>query len=390
MGIFRSVYRLLGSVQLTVLLLLFSLLLIFFGTLDQVHIGIREAQKQYFESLFVAWFYPSDWPGGHVLKNVFLPLLGGYLLGSLLIVNLVLGFFRYFRASVKKIGIMFIHGGLMLLIISGFLTSYFQQESQMWISTGGVANYSQSTFENEFVIIDQTDASKDRVVSVPVDELTEGRVIRLPGFGLVVKVDRFFENAVISRRREGSLSNLANRGAGLNIEANAVPRTAKPDEVNTVSAYVTLLDDEQREIGRWLVSNLFDERFPVQQFSSNGRQYEIGIRFKRYYYPFALELMEFRFDRYPGTQIPKNFSSLVKILDPEKGDARQALIYMNHPLRYEGLTFFQASFSPKEDATMLQVVKNESWVLPYIAVFVVGVGLLVHFTVSLVLFLRKR
>ena len=59
----------------------------------------------------------------------------------------------------------------------------------------------------------------------------------------------------------------------------------------------------------------------------------------------------------------------------EKGTDQQALIYMNHPLRYDGLTFYQASFMPDETATILQVVRNPGWLLPYLSVLMMGVGM---------------
>ncbi|MBT3569324.1 MAG: hypothetical protein HN494_10805, partial [Opitutae bacterium] len=52
------------SLRLTVTLLAFSLALVFFGTLDQVNIGINKAQQDYFESFFVTWKYPEEWPLG--------------------------------------------------------------------------------------------------------------------------------------------------------------------------------------------------------------------------------------------------------------------------------------------------------------------------------------
>ncbi|MFP6886009.1 MAG: hypothetical protein VB997_00550, partial [Opitutales bacterium] len=52
------------SLRLTVTLLSFSLALVFFGTLDQVNIGINKAQEKYFESFFAVWEYPEEWPMG--------------------------------------------------------------------------------------------------------------------------------------------------------------------------------------------------------------------------------------------------------------------------------------------------------------------------------------
>ena len=67
---------------------------------------------------------------------------------------------------------------------------------------------------------------------------------------------------------------------------------------------------------------------------------------------------------------------------------------MNNPLRYGGLTFFQHQMGRDDiDAnrgtSVLQVVKNPSWLAPYLGTIVVGLGLLVQFLIHLVGFLRK-
>ena len=64
---------------------------------------------------------------------------------------------------------------------------------------------------------------------------------------------------------------------------------------------------------------------------------------------------------------------------------------MNNPLRYAGLTFYQASFEPGNDkVTILQVVRNPSWLLPYIACSLMTFGLLLQFGIHLVGFVQKR
>ena len=63
---------------------------------------------------------------------------------------------------------------------------------------------------------------------------------------------------------------------------------------------------------------------------------------------------------------------------------------MNHPLRYAGLTFYQASYKPDGSGTVLQVVCNPGWLLPYVACLLVGGGMVLHFVQSLVAFLRRR
>ena len=78
----------------------------------------------------------------------------------------------------------------------------------------------------------------------------------------------------------------------------------------------------------------------------------------------------------------------------KRGEKREVDIYMNNPLRYSGLTFFQHQMGRDDiDAnrgtSVLQVVKNPSWLAPYFGTIVVGLGLLVQFLIHLVGFLRK-
>jgi hypothetical protein len=78
------------------------------------------------------------------------------------------------------------------------------------------------------------------------------------------------------------------------------------------------------------------------------------------------------------------------LLGKEEGDNREALIYMNHPLRYDGRTYFQMSFAENDTVSILQVVKNPGWLLPYISCLLLALGLMVQFGIHLGGFLRKR
>jgi hypothetical protein len=62
---------------------------------------------------------------------------------------------------------------------------------------------------------------------------------------------------------------------------------------------------------------------------------------------------------------------------------------MNNPLRYGGQTYFQAGFLEKDAGTILQVVRNPAWLTPYFACIVVGLGLLVQFSMHFFGFLKK-
>jgi hypothetical protein len=59
-------------------------------------------------------------------------------------------------------------------------------------------------------------------------------------------------------------------------------------------------------------------------------------------------------------------------------------------LRYAGETFYQASFDPDNQGTILQVVHNPSWLTPYLSCILVGVGLIVQFATHLLGFTFMR
>ena len=380
-----------ASVRLTVALLSLSIVLIFFGTLDQVEYGIWHTQKLYFESFLVIWKYPQSWPSYSYLGWIHIPMLGGYAVGGLLLANLLAAFFSRFKFSVTKLGINAIHLGLILLLISEILTDFLSVESQMTITEGERSNYSQTVRENELVIIDRSGASQDLVHSISASKLKPGANISIPKSDLEITVIAFYKNSVLGLGTDKQVQRLATRGAGekMNILATPAPIDYAEDAINTTTAYIEVQHNKQA-LGTWLVSNVIDERFPSQRFQAGGKDLEIAMRYKRHYYPFEIELLDFSHEKYPGTDIPFNYSSKVIAHHQEAGTDQQALIYMNHPLRYNGLTFYQASFMPDETATILQVVRNPGWLLPYLSVLMMGAGMSFQFGLHFTKFLKKR
>ena len=123
---------------------------------------------------------------------------------------------------------------------------------------------------------------------------------------------------------------------------------------------------------------------------AGDRSFEIALRFTRYYYPFEVELIDFKHEKYPGTEVPFNFSSEVKVTHQDSTKNQKALIYMNHPLRYEGLTFFQASFANQDKTSIFQVVRNPGWLLPYLSVLLMGLGMCAQFGMHFFKFIGKQ
>lgn len=362
-----------GSLELAVTLMALMLLLILFGTLDQVHLGTWAAQKKYFSSWFIA--YETD-------AGLRFPVFpGGYLIGGLWLVNLVAAHYARFVWSKKRIGISVIHAGLFLLLLGQGLTQMSSVESQMAIDEGSAKNYSEDFRDAELAVVDASDPATDLVHAVPASLLSREGAVAPAGLPFSIAVRRFFPNAVL-RRGGGSL---ATRGAGTGLSIEEAAPVSSDDEMNNVSALIELRTSTET-LGTWLVSTGLGA---PQSVVVEGREYRLALRPRRYYYPFSLHLKDFTHDLYPGTDIPKNFSSLVRLTDPETGEDRDALIYMNHPLRYRGLTFYQASFGKGDTLSVLQVVRNPVWVAPYVACVLVSLGLAIQFLTHLAGFKRK-
>lgn len=377
----KSPLRVLSSLRLTVACLGLGMLIVFLGTLAQVRLGIHAVQAHYFQSLVIFWS-----PPGAGWKIPILP--GGYLLGAVLLVNLIAAHAVRFQFTKKKIGIILLHLGVILLLIGQLLTGLFARETQMRIDEGQTAGYSEASREVELAVIDRSDPNFDQVVAIPEAALARGGTIQNPTLPFTLKIRQYMPNTQLAMRSQfpQGRPSLATVGFGPKIVAEEAPRTVKDDERDLSSAYVEL-DGPQGSLGTWLVSNALPEAQPV---TLNGRTYELVMRQRRFYKQFALTLLDFAHDRYAGTDIPKNFSSRVRLVDLDRNENREVLISMNDPLRHRGFTFYQSGFDNNDQTTILQVVKNPAMLLPYIACGLVAAGLLVQFSMHLLGFIRKR
>jgi len=185
------------------------------------------------------------------------------------------------------------------------------------------------------------------------------------------------------------LPNLATAGAGEDVGLKHQPISTGTDEdtVDYPAGYVTLKKDGQ-PLGTFMVSAMW--RAAIDEVTVDGKTYKIALRFKREYKPYKFELIEATHETFTGTNIPKNFASKIRLIDPERGEDREVLIYMNHPLRHRGETFYQYQMAAGEGRTVLQVVRNPAWGGPYISCIMVAVGMTMHFGITLTRFLKKQ
>lgn len=379
MGFLRRLFDVFSSLKLTIITLSLTIVLVFVGTLAQVDSGIHLVQQQYFQSLFLWW--PSE--------GFRIPIFpGGHLLGAILLVNLIAAHARRFRWTWKKFGIHLTHAGLILLLAGGLFTDLFSVESFLRLSPGQTRNFSESSREIEMAVIDTSDPELDQVTAIPGERLRREGTIAHDSLPFRIAIRRFFPNSRVQPLAAAGpdAEPAATQGVGSRIAVTEVRRATAMNERDVPAAVVEILPptDGAESLGTWLVT---DQLGAPQTFSFAGKSWRLEMRPTRYYKPYSLTLQKFTHDRYPGTEIPKNFASHAVLIDPEKGENRDVLISMNNPLRYRGETFYQSGFD--QEATILQVVRNPAFLAPYLACVIVGFGLLFQFGFHFVGFLRK-
>jgi hypothetical protein len=308
--------------------------------------------------------------------------------------SLVAGHLKRFKFAPAKLGIFLAHIGLILLLLGQLATDLLSKESLLQLREGQTKNYSDSHQENELVFItDAAQAGFDRVISIPESYLAAGDEIRHPSLPFSVRVKRYYINSRLRERASATSQEppVANQGVGPQVTLHPLLATKKTDERNFPSAVLELAGP-QGALGTWLVSSWLTQ---PQEISGLEQPWRLALRWKRFYTPYSIQLLKATHEVYRGTDIPKNFQSRVRIENPVSGENREVDIYMNNPLRYEGLTYYQYQMGPDErDARVgtstLQVVRNPSWLTPYLGCVLVGAGLVIQFMKHLLSFLHQR
>lgn len=412
-----KVLKPLASLQLTVVLFVLSLILVFAGTLAQVDNPIWTAVSDYFRSFYVfipnqvfarfcqtfRWISPSaQWSGSF-------PFPGGWTIGGLMLINLLAAHAVRFKFSQKRIGIISIHAGIILLMLGELITGIFAVEGNMTIEQGGVSNYLELKETSGFMgkvngpelsFSDLSTPKIEKVVTIPNHLLKTGGKISNTLLPFDIEIIKYMNNSSVQEidpEKNEPFVNLANTGDGIRIRANEkneASGTDKDQKIDLPSAYINIIDKKSgKSVGTYLASiwlSLSSLKPTQSIITEDGNKIEMSLRFKRSYKPYSMELIEFKHERYLGTNTPKNFSSKIKLSNESLNENRETLISMNNPFRYDGQTFYQSGFLPNDKGTILQVVTNPGWLMPYLSCFVASFGMLIHFGMHLNTFLKQR
>lgn len=405
--LYRAV-RVLASLRLTVVLFALAMVLVFFGTVAMMRHSIDETMKQYFRS----WVVMIDLQGVADFGKVFLgfgekaelpgslPFPGGYTLGWLMFINLLAAHAIRFKLTWKRSGIFMLHAGVIILLAGEFLTGQLSIETRMRIAEGESARFAFSLSKHELVVIDASDPAADQVVVVPgwmIQDAEPGEWISHPDLPFDLRRPpehgTYHINARLRKLKPGEKP-IATRSLGRGADIDPRPKSKGTDSdgrIDYPAMYLEFRGKGGEDLGRYLFATAQEHR--LQDVRVGDKVYQVTYRFQRTYKPYTVHLVEATHDVYPGTLIPKDYASTVRIEDPELGEHGPIRIWMNHPLYYRGETFYQSSMDTDEftgvKTTGLQVVRNPAWTAPYLACTLVALGMLVHFLIRLIVFLQR-
>jgi hypothetical protein len=232
------------------------------------------------------------------------------------------------------------------------------------------------------------DTTLRKVEARDLENVNPRNKLSFPDLNMEVIVTEYHANCVAMKSRNPHRKDNPFNASGIS-RLEAKPPAADPAHnlPGAVLAVISSISSREKRSGVLLYAA---DRFPTP-VSIGGKTVFFSLRRKTHPLPVTVRLLDFKKTEHPGTSKAKSFESRVIISTPEL--AREVVISMNKPLRYDDYSFYQSSYSQMEktEASTLAVVQNPGRIIPYIASIVISLGLIIHFTIMLWKFaLRKE
>ncbi len=301
----------------------------------------------------------------------------------------------------------------------------FARESQIRFAEGETKTYAESPQKYELAFTVDAGADTEQVITIPQSLLVSGREIQDSHLPFTLRVKSFAKNSGAEFRAPMVATGppVTTNGVAVNFDFQPQPEIKTMDDKNVPTALIEIVgpngslgdwvvsgwtgdaamadglrQDYTRAVGPEMARPIIKYLVTPQSVTVDGKKFTFEMRPERTYLPFAMTLLKATHTVYQGTDIPKDFRSRVQLQNPRTGENRAVEIYMNSPLRYEGLTFYQYQMTAGEMVvqagetpnSVLQVVHNPGWLTPYVGCAMVALGLVVQFMFHLVGFITKR
>lgn len=167
----------------------------------------------------------------------------------------------------------------------------------------------------------------------------------------------------------------------LRHEANRYPAFI-PNPVVPIQENGKLVVGDQKavriEVGEYKDSYWVRSGLPLS-IEVDGKKYEVGLSQKSFNLPYELTLTRFKMDTNPGTSQAASYESFVDLFTG--GSNSKHHIFMNNPLKYDGLTFYQASYFETQQGygSVLSVNYDPGRFVKYLGALLLVLGSAWHF-----------
>lgn len=347
----RKALATVASIDILLVVLILLMTIVFLGTINQGDMGLFQVQATYFQSWFY-WLAIFPLPGGKTLLLIF----SVNLLAQLI--------FKTRFGQIQKVGIHIAHTGSLLLVLSCLYIFKFTEEGSLNIKEAESLQYFKD-FKNYEFIVTSLDLNSNEVKEFRfLLNLKDSNEFFFEGHKF--KVLKIIENCQLKEMKRKSFIGFASQFSFIKTD-----HFEKRDS-DLCLEFKHEFQDQIHQLG------VFHLMPRLQTLSDAKVKLTFQIDNQRKPIPFKIRLNKFEKEYYQDTSIAKSFKSYVTIIDQDK--EFDSIIEMNSPLRYKGYTFFQAAFSENSDASISQfsVSKNQGEKLPYVASFIIALGILIH------------
>ncbi len=378
-----SVFALLSSLELAVVLIVYLGILTWLGTLAQVELGLHRTQQIYFEG----WFVP-------ILGGV-LRIPGAYPVMALMCVNLLFGGIARLNWNWRNAGVLVTHLGIALLFAQGFVKMHYSTSGHLTLYEKQQGASFVSFHEWEIALYQQDgDTVRERTIPAVAFNRASGvvpAVFGSPDLPFAIEVRHFHENTTPMPKGPMVQTTMpVVNGVFLQVDAQAPER-----ERNIAGCYATIRGAANKQVLAegvlWGLTR--DQRRHPFTFEVDGARWGLELRRVTQDLPFSVKLDRFVRVTYPGTELPKEFSSYVTVTD-EQGNSEASHIYMNAPLRKDGYVMYQASWGPERGGppyfSQFEVARNPSDRWSVLSCAVIGIGMTIHFLRKLLNYIRSE
>jgi hypothetical protein len=274
------------------------------------------------------------------------------------------------------------------MLLGGGVAHHFEERGNMAIYPDEVSNVAQDYFEYVIEVAEVKDGRREKYHVVRGEHLKslKNEMYRTFDFKDVpfsLSVSGYLKNA----QTVNALERAPQNGE---LIADGYYLYERPSEVsaerNMAGAYAQILFDDGQKSAPFI---LWGGSFYPFTVRDGERLFTVDIQKRLWLMPFEVKLDKFTADFHPGTSRPAKFISDIRRI--ENGQEAKVRIEMNEPMRYQGLTFFQASYGPPDAKpgekmfSVFEVVKNPADKWPEYSIYIVTFGMLVTFLTKLII-----